>query len=140
MIVKFDSAGIRNSKFYEHLIRFVLGGLISVIVGFIGEKWGPVVAGLFMAFPAIFPAAATMIQTRQEEKKRKAGYDGRQRGISAAGADAVGAGLGSAGLAVFAWICWRLLGEHSAGMVLAVAVVAWMGCAVSIWFLWKRVL
>jgi len=35
---------------------------MTVIAGLIAFRFGPVVGGLFLAFPAIFPASATLIE------------------------------------------------------------------------------
>jgi hypothetical protein len=37
-----------------------MGGLVTVITGIVAKNWGPVIGGLFLAFPAIFPASATI--------------------------------------------------------------------------------
>ena len=55
MIVEFDPSAFKETKGYEYVVRFVFGGLITAIAGAIGKEWGPAVAGLFLAFPAIFP-------------------------------------------------------------------------------------
>jgi hypothetical protein len=34
-------------------LRFVLGGLATIVARLIAEHWGPVVGGLFLAFPAM---------------------------------------------------------------------------------------
>ena len=39
----------------------------------------PVVGGLFLAFPAIFPASATLIEKHGRERKEKAGLAGARR-------------------------------------------------------------
>jgi AraC-like DNA-binding protein len=65
---------------------------------------GPQVAGLFLAFPSIFPASATLIQNQERAKKQRKGLDGEQRGIDAAGADAMGAASGSWGLPIVSQI------------------------------------
>jgi hypothetical protein len=54
----------------------VLGGAITVIAGLIAAHFG----GLFLAFPAIFPASATLIEKHARERKRKAGLRGTRRG------------------------------------------------------------
>ncbi len=138
MLIKIDTSGIKNSKASEHVLRFLFGGLITVIVGFIAKKFGPSVAGLFLAFPAIFPATATLLQRRQEERKRRAGMHGERRGIDVAGADAMGAALGSCALAVFAATCWKLFPSRPPGIVLSIATFLWLGTSVAEWFLWKR--
>ncbi len=73
MIIRSDWKALTAIKWRDYLIRFVFGGLITVLVGFAAEKWGPAVAGVFLAFPAIFPASATLVQTRERDKKASKG-------------------------------------------------------------------
>ena len=47
---------IRETKPHEYVLRFVFGGVITAVVGMVGKAFGPAVAGLFLAFPAILPA------------------------------------------------------------------------------------
>jgi len=61
MIVKIDFGALARSKWFEYLLRFVLGGLISAAAAAIAKSSGPEIGGLFLAFPAILPAAATLI-------------------------------------------------------------------------------
>jgi uncharacterized membrane protein (GlpM family) len=138
MIVKADPSGVKETKWYEYVIRFVFGGLITVIAGAIGKKWGPGIAGLFLAFPAIFPASATLVEKHERERKQREGLHGERRGIDAAADDALGAAMGSAGLLAFSSICWLFIPRYSLGLVLAFATLAWWLTAVSIWFLRKR--
>jgi hypothetical protein len=138
VLINLDISRLKNSKGGEHVVRFLFGGLVTVIVGFIAKEFGPAVAGLFLAFPAIFPATATLIQSREEERKRQAGMHGERRGIDVAGADAMGAALGSCALAVFAMTCWKMLPSRPPAMVLGVATLLWLGTSVAAWFLWKR--
>jgi hypothetical protein len=51
--------------------------------------------GLFLAFPAIFCASATLIEKHERERKEEKGLQGKERGQDAAVLDAAGAGLGS---------------------------------------------
>jgi len=46
----------------DYAVRFLFGGLITAVAGLIAKKFGPGVGGLFLAFPAIFPASATLIE------------------------------------------------------------------------------
>jgi Protein of unknown function (DUF3147) len=50
-------------------VRFLFGGICTVGAGLIARRYGPGIGGLFLAFPAIFPASATLIQTHEKEKK-----------------------------------------------------------------------
>ncbi len=138
MIVQINPSGLKETKWHEYAMRFVFGGLITAAAGAIGKEWGPVVAGLFLAFPAIFPAGATLVEKHQREKKQRKGLHGEQRGIEAAADDAVGAAMGSVGLIAFAAICWLLIPRYPAGWVLAGATLGWSLAAGSIWILRKR--
>jgi hypothetical protein len=80
-----------------------LGGSVTVIAGLLAKEFGPVLGGLFLAFPAIFPASATLIEKHETEKKQKAGIMNSMRDRQAAGVDACGAAMGSIGL-----VCSRL--------------------------------
>ena len=71
MTIKIDLSGLKETKFHEYALRFVAGGIITVIAGMIAGKWGPGIGGLFLAFPAIFPASATLIEKHQRQKKQK---------------------------------------------------------------------
>ena len=138
-IVGVESSALHGGRWREYLVRFVFGGLITAATGLIAKKWGPAVAGLFLAFPAIFPAGATLIEKHEKEKKKKAGLDGTARGRAAASVDAAGAAMGSIGLMVFGVVVWRFLPSHASWAVLTVAGVAWMGVSVLIWWVRKLV-
>ena len=49
---------------------------MTVVAGLIAARFGPVIGGLFLAFPAIFPASATLIEKHVRERKEKAGLPG----------------------------------------------------------------
>lgn len=136
MIVQIDPAGLRQTKWYEYVLRFVFGGAITAAAGLIGKEWGPGIAGLFLAFPAILPASATLLE--KHEKERKQGSAGRHDGITAAASDATGAAMGSVGLFAFAAICWLLIPRYSPVLVLIGATLLWALVAGSVWFLQKR--
>jgi hypothetical protein len=87
----------------------VLGGAMTLVAGLIAARFGPVIGGLFLAFPAIFPASATLIEKHVRERKEKAGLPGGWRGKEAAALDAVGAALGSFGLAAFGLLIWLMI-------------------------------
>jgi len=91
------------------------------------------VGGIFLAFPAIFPATATLLEKHEKQKKEQKGLNGTKRGRLAAGVDAAGAAMGAGGLLVFALIVWKLLPGRSGSMVLAAATLAWALVAISIW-------
>jgi len=72
MIVQLNPSALRETHWYEYLIRFALGGAVTVVAGLIAARFGPVVGGLFLAFPAIFPASATLIEKHVRRRKEKA--------------------------------------------------------------------
>jgi hypothetical protein len=139
MRIQFTPSALRQTKVHEVLVRFVLGGLITAMAGIIAKKFGPILGGLFLAFPAIFPASASLIEKHEKQKKAEEGLHGARRGRQAASVDAAGAAMGSIGLLVFAWGVWRFLPRHNAVLVIALATVAWLCVAVGTWHIRKRV-
>jgi len=56
MRITVNVSTLGQTKWYEYAVRFLFGGLITALAGIIAKKFGPVFGGLFLAFPAIFPA------------------------------------------------------------------------------------
>jgi hypothetical protein len=135
--VKIDFSVLGEIRWYEYAIRFAFGGAVTVSAGLIAKHWGPELGGLFLAFPAIFPASVTLVEKKEKEKKAQAGIDGTNRGRLSAGMDAAGAALGSLGLTAFAIVVWALLGDHAAWPVLLCATFAWMAVSGLLWYLRK---
>jgi Protein of unknown function (DUF3147) len=133
--IQIDPSALRGIKWHEYLTRFILGGTITVITGVIAQRFGPVIGGLFLAFPAIFPASVTLLERHERDKKQRAGIDRTTRGRLAAALDARGTEIGIWGLAAFALTIWRLLPRHNAFVVLLGALVAWLVVSISIWWL-----
>ena len=138
MIVKGKWSTIRETHWDEYATRFVFGGLVTVLAGLVADRFGPAIGGLFLAFPAIFPASASLIQRQQKEKKQKAGMDGTRRGRLASGVDASGAAIGTCGLAAFAVTAHFLLPVVPLWLALVAATVTWGTVSVSIWFIWRK--
>jgi hypothetical protein len=138
MTIKVDPSGLKETKWHEYTLRFVMGGVITVVAGMIAGKWGPGIGGLFLAFPAIFPASATLIEKHQRQRKQKEGLHGEERGTDAAAIDALGAAMGSVGLMAFAGICWWLIPKYPAPLALSGATVAWALVSFSIWIIRQR--
>ena len=132
MIVQFNPSALRQTRVYEYLVEFLLGGAMTVVAGLIAARFGPVVGGLFLAFPVIFPASATLIEKHVREHKEKAGLRGARRGEEAAALDAAGAALGSFGLAAFGLVIWLMI-VRSPASALALAAVSWLAVAMLAW-------
>jgi hypothetical protein len=138
MKVTFDFSALAKSKWYEYAIRFVCGGAITVVAGLLAKEFGPVFGGLFLAFPAIFPASATLVEKHEREKKQKAGITNSVRGREAAALDARGAAMGSIGLMSFAFIVWKLLPHANAVLALVAGLCVWLAVSVLIWTVSKK--
>lgn len=138
MNIQFDFSALQRTKWYEYAVRFFFGGAITVVTGILAKRYGPVWGGLFLAFPAIFPASATLVEKHEKEKKQGAGISETIRGRQAAALDARGAALGSTGLAVFALIVWKLLPSWNAALVLLAGTALWLALSALIWRLRKR--
>ena len=70
-LIRFSRSSLQESRWYEYLIRFALGGAVTVLTGLISSRYGPSVGGLFLALPAIFCASATLIEKHEIRRKRK---------------------------------------------------------------------
>lgn len=57
MIIRLKRSALRETSWGEYLVRFAVGGAMTVVAGLIAASFGPVLGGLFLAFPAIFPPA-----------------------------------------------------------------------------------
>jgi uncharacterized membrane protein (GlpM family) len=136
--IKVDPSVIGQTRWYEYAIRFLFGGLITAVAGIIAKKFGPGIGGLFLAFPAIFPASATLIEKHEKQKKEAHGLQGTQRGREAASIDAAGSAMGSVGLFVFALLVWQFTPRYSTWTVLIAATAAWLIGAMLIWHARKR--
>ncbi len=138
MIVKLDTSTFRETRWYEYVVRFLLGGAITAAAGLIADKFGPAVGGLFLGFPAIFPASATLIEKHQREKKEHRGLNGNQRGRDAAALEAAGSAIGSIGLFLFAALLWTLFPRHKPWPVLAAATFVWAAASAGLWLLRRK--
>ena len=139
MRISVNLSALRRTKFHEYAIRFFFGGAVTVVAGLVAKEFGPVLGGLFLAFPAIFPASATLLEKHERQKKLRAGIRQTTRGKRAAGLDAFGAAQACVGLAVFALIVWRLVPGNSPAVILMFATVAWFAVSVTLWLTQKSV-
>lgn len=138
MKIALDLSALTRTRWYEYLVRFLLGGAATVAAAIIARQFGPAAGGLFLAFPAIFPASATLIEKHEREKKRRAGITDSVRGRQAAGLDASGAVLGGVALIGFAWLVWKQLQLDDACLIFAAAAIAWLLGAGCLWWLRKK--
>jgi hypothetical protein len=133
MKIRFDFSNLRRTKFHEYAIRFALGGAVTVATGLIAHQFGPIAGGLFLAFPAIFPASATLVETHEIQRKRSHGLSGTRRGRRSAALDAIGAALGRFGLIAFAVVVWQMIPDFRTATVLLLASLAWLLVSLLAW-------
>lgn len=138
MRVKFDSSALGQTKWHQYAVRFFFGACITTLAGLVARRYGPEIGGLLLAFPAIFPAGAMLIEKHEKEKKKREGLHGAARGRQAASIDAAGAAIGSIGLIIFAILLWQLLPRLSAPIVIGAATAAWLGVSLLLWELRKN--
>lgn len=93
---------------------------MAVGAGLVGNWWGAAIGGLFLAFPSILPASLTLVK-------------GHAKLSGAAGADALGAALGSLGLLAFAVVGWQLAALVPGWLMLLAACLIWTVVAVTAW-------
>jgi hypothetical protein len=138
VVVKFNFSALKKVKWHEHVMRFVLGGAITVATGLIAKAFGPVTGGLFLALPAIFPASATLLERHEREKKQRAGIPFTLRGRLAAALDARGAAMGALAMMAFAALVWQFLPRLHLAVVLGGALAAWLCLATLLWYVRKH--
>jgi hypothetical protein len=137
-MIKVDLSSLRETKLSEYAVRFFFGGVCTAIAGLIGRRFGPELGGLFLAFPAIFPAGASLIEGHEKKRKAQCGFDGRIRGRLAASVDAAGASLGTIGLMAFAFVLWRSLSAHNVYLVISAATLVWVFLSAGLWALRRK--
>jgi len=69
--IKFSS--LRETSFTEYAVRFLFGGACTVGAGLVAKRFGPAAGGLFLAFPAIFPAGASLVASHEKSGKQSLG-------------------------------------------------------------------
>src|ERR1700676_1210411 len=131
--VSLDFSAFGRTKGYEYAVRFLFGGATTVVAGLLAKHFGPALGGLFLAFPAIFPASATLVEKHEKEKKQHAGIFHTRRGRQAAAVDAAGAAMGSLGLALFGFTIWKWLPLWRPWPVLLCGTVGWLVTSFALW-------
>jgi hypothetical protein len=135
--IRFSPASLKEGRWYEYLIRFALGGAVTVFTGLVSSRYGAFIGGLFLALPAVFCATATLIEKHEIRRKREAGLVGERRGQMAAAVDAAGAALGALGMLAFA-IVFSLTAETSIAAAFMGASFAWLFVSVAAWYVRRK--
>lgn len=114
-----DPSELSKSRPGPLLIRFAFGAAISVVAGLAGKAFGSEIGGALLAFPAILPAALTLVE--------------KDEGHGSAVHDIGGAVFGGIGLIAFAAVGAVLLGTVNAPLALLGAMVAWVVVSLSLY-------
>jgi hypothetical protein len=138
MLIGINGAKLREGKPSEYLTRFIFGGTLTVIAALIARHYGPILGGLFLAFPGIFAPGLSMTETHAIERKASQGADGTLFARDEASVEAAGASAGALGLAAFALVLWKFLPTHTLTLTLPLAATAWLAVSVLCWWLRKR--
>jgi len=136
MRVGVEFSKLREGTIGEYVERFLFGGVVTVIATLIANRYGPVIGGLFLAFPGIFPAAVSMTEKHARKRKAESGEHGTLFGRAEASVEAAGASAGALGLAAFGLTLWVGLREHKFPAMLILAMVVWLATSLVFW--WVR--
>jgi hypothetical protein len=112
LIPRVEPGAIKKHKPTDYLVRFVFGAVIALVAGMIGMKFGPVVGGIFLGFPAILPASLTLIEKKEGKEQ--------------ASIDSVGAILGAIAMVGFAIAVIVLAGALGVVPSLVIALAVWL--------------
>ena len=138
MRVKLQTTSLKETKAVEYAKRFVFGGAVTVVASLIDRHWGPVVGGLFLAFPGIFPPSASLVERHKVKREQDEGKRGVWSGRGQASVEAAGASAGALGLMAFAGVLWWGLPRHGAMASLLLALAAWSVVSASAWWVRDR--
>ena len=112
-------SGLKKTRAWEYAVRFVFGGVITALAGWVGARHGPAVGGMMLAFPAILPASLTLVKR----------HDGRQHALD----DARGSRVGAVALAAFAVVVAVTAERWPAALFLPIALAVWTAIACALW-------
>lgn len=137
-MIRMDFSSLKETKPHEYAMRFLFGGICTVLAGVIAKGYGPGLGGLFLAFPTIFPAGLSLIEGHETKRKAEHGFNGEKRGRLAASIDAIGASLGCIGLMAFAVTLRMGLPQHRALYTEIIATSVWIGISTLLWALHRH--
>jgi hypothetical protein len=132
--LRFDS--LKQTKSTEYISRFVFGGLVTILAGFVADHFGPIIGGLFLAFPGIFPAGVSLVEKHKTQRETAEGKLGTRSARGQASVEAAGASVGTIGLMGFAMVLWKGLPTHNFLAMMLMAGATWI--AMSWLFWWAR--
>jgi len=136
--LRFQFDSLRETTAMEYATRFLFGGAVTVLASLIAERYGPVIGGLFLAFPGIFPGGILLTEKHKIEREKDAGHPGTWSARGEAAVEATGASCGALGLAAFAFILWKGVEPYGLVPTLICAGAAWTAVSWMAWWLRER--
>lgn len=136
--IRFQPAKLKSTQPSEYLWRFLFGCAVTLLAGLIGKWAGPVVGGIFLAFPGIFPPGISFVEKEQQQKAQKAGVQGQGQARAVSSIHAAGTSAGALALITFALVVWRALGHLKPIETLLLATLAWFAVSFAAWWLRER--
>lgn len=119
-----DFSQLKSISLKELAMRFLFGGLISVLAHLIANLTNARIGGIFTTFPAILIASLTII--------------GQHEGKQAAESDARGGVLGAIALVITTIALSLMLGMLTAWLTLLTALLLWLGCSIILYLLFSQ--
>jgi uncharacterized membrane protein (GlpM family) len=110
-LLHFQPGKVREAKPKDWLIRFAFGAGTSTVAGVLSLITGPVIAGSFLAFPAILLASLSLVA--------------EEDGAAQSRDDARGATAGALGLIAFAAVGAAAFGQLATAAVFALTPLVW---------------
>ena len=137
MRLRLQFESLRETTPMEYAKRFLFGGTVTVIATLIADHYGPIIGGLFLALPGIFPGGISLVEKHKIERETDEGKQGIKSARGEAAVEATGASIGAIGLAAFALTLWKGLGAgYPLIPVLVCAGAAWSAVSWTGW--WAR--
>lgn len=133
-----DFSKLKSVKPSAWATRFLFGAALTLVFSLTSKWAGPVIGGLFLAFPGIYGPGSSFVEKKEEERKSKAGIDGTLSARKLTSAHAVGASAGAIGLLAFSAIAWLGLPRFGLAKSLAAATLAWFAVSFAAWALRER--
>jgi hypothetical protein len=137
-LIAANLSSLKETRVHEYVLRFCFGGICTVVTGLVARHFGPEIGGLFLAFPAIYPAGVSLIESHEKRRKKESGFDGTNRGRVAASVDSAGASIGCVGLIAFAMVVAAGIQRIRPGLAIMAASLSWFGISWMLWILRKR--
>ena len=135
--LQFES--LRETTPMEYAKRFLFGGAVTVIATLIADRYGPIIGGLFLAFPGIFPGGISLVEKHKIERETEQGKQGVLSARGEAAVEATGASIGALGLAAFALTLWKgLTAGYALIPVLICAGAAWSAASWAGWWIREK--